>query len=43
MNLTARTYCPRSGSVPARVIACFQKNLSANFAHEALTTERQAA
>lgn len=27
MNLTARTYCPRSGSMPARVIQFFQNNL----------------
>ena len=28
-NLTTRTYCPRTGSVPARIIAYFQNNLSA--------------
>ena len=28
-NITSRTYCPRSGSLPAAVIAYFQKNLSA--------------
>jgi hypothetical protein len=27
-NITARSYCPRTGSVPAQVIAYFQKNLS---------------
>lgn len=27
MNLTARTYCPRSGSMPAQVIQFFQNNL----------------
>lgn len=28
-TVTARSYCPRTGSVPAQVIAYFQKNLSA--------------
>lgn len=28
-NITARSYCPRTGSVPAQAIAYFQKNLSA--------------
>lgn len=35
-NLTARTYCPRSGSVPARVIAYFQNNLSAKLTNAEL-------
>ena len=28
-NLATRTYCPRSGSIPAKAIAYFSKNLSA--------------
>lgn len=35
-NITTRTYCPRSGSVPARVIAYFQKNLSAKLTNAEL-------